>query len=97
MNFGVKEFSKTAKKIFHLSRRTSSLGASLFQELGKQLEPMSTLAETEEEEEGSFEHRDDSGIKDSSSLPHEGENKPKPETNEPDPLATLGDKLAQIR
>ncbi|XP_058956798.2 cation channel sperm-associated protein 2-like isoform X1 [Pocillopora verrucosa] len=79
------------------TRRTSSLGASLFQELGKQLEPMSTLAETEEEEEGSFEHRDDSGIKDSSSLPQEGENKPKPETNEPDPLATLGDKLAQIR
>lgn len=97
MNFGVKEFSKTAKKFFHLSRRTSSLGASLFQELGKQLEPMSTLAETEEEEERSFEHRDDSGIKDSSSLPQEGENKPKPETNEPDPLATLGDKLAKIR
>ena len=97
MNFGVKEFSKTAKKFFHLSRRTSSLGVSLFQELGKQLEPMSTLAETEEEEEGSFEHRDDSGIKDSSSLSQEGENKPKPETNEPDPLATLGDKLAQIR
>ncbi|CAH3138853.1 unnamed protein product [Pocillopora meandrina] len=69
------------------TRRTSSLGASLFQELGKQLEPMSTLAEIEEEEEEEA----------LSTEMTEGETKPKPETNEPDPLATLGDKLAQIR
>ncbi|PFX34971.1 Cation channel sperm-associated protein 2 [Stylophora pistillata] len=74
-------------------RRISSVG----KELGKQLESMSVLAETEEDEEESCETRDNEGIRDSSTPPQGGETMPKPASNEPDPLPTLGDKLAQLR
>lgn len=54
---------------------------------------MLILVEIEEEEEGSFEYRDDSGIKDFFFLFQEGENKLKLEINEFDFLVILGDKF----
>ena len=66
------------------------MGVQLFQERGKSLQPMSALAETEEEEDEPEDTED-------RKVPS-GEDKPTPDTNkETDPLAALGDKIAKLR
>ena len=73
------------------------MGVQLFHDRGKPLEPMSALAETEEDEEGTCEPGGEEKNNDSSSLPQEGKDKPVPAANDTDPLAALGDKLAKLR
>lgn len=65
------------------------MGVQLFQERGKTLQPMSALAETEEEE---GEPEDPENRKEPSE-----KDKPTTDTKETDPLAALGDKIAKLR
>lgn len=85
--------------MLYLCRRSSSLGAQLFQERGKPLEHMSVLAETEEEdnEDGADEPGDTEKSKEPSALPQGEKDKPKQDVKDSDPLAALGNKLAKLR
>ena len=65
------------------------MGVQLFQERGKTLQPMSALAETEEQED---EPEDPENRK----VPS-GKDEPTPDAKETDPLAALGDKIAKHR
>ena len=73
--------------MLYLCRRSSSVGAQLFQEKGKPLEPLSVLTETEEDEDDA----------ETPALLQGEKDKPRQDIKDGDPLATLGDKLAKLR
>ena len=81
--------------MLYLCRRSSSLGIQLFQERGKPLEPMSVLAETEEDD--ADESCEPEKSTEPPALPQGEKDKPREEIKDGDPLAALGNKLAKLR
>ena len=69
----------------------------MFQERGKPLEPMSVLAETEEDEGDADEPCEPEKSKESPALLQGEKDKPGQDIKDDDPLAALGNKLAKLR
>ena len=88
-----------------VNRRTSSIGAELFQDRGvtKRAHAMTALAEDDEEEEESDHQEKSKNQTATAPAPQrvkgkpETEDKPTPDVKDTDPLAALGDKLAKLR
>ena len=84
--------------MLYLCRRTSSVGVQLFQERGnKPLEPMSVLAETEENEDDAGEPHEPEKSKEPPALLQGEKDKPTQDVKDGDPLTALGNKLAELR